>query len=226
MGFNDYERVQDTLMYLGSSFVLKFNVALANKDRFGNRKFFYKEYNYSSKYSDYGNIVSVKRNIRYFLSIEEVNNFDNGIIIAQSDMPMLRGAVTESARWLQTEDVFGMNKGNQLTILQDVSCQIMVGNNSALRFEPVVLPMQDGTSQRGIRMYINDMKNYVDMELRNFMGFYELIRSIDMYTAACAVIASLPMTHDDASVNRVDFESEAKEQRDWKSNRKPGFFDK
>ena len=74
-------------------------------------------------------------------------------------------------------------------------------------------------------MYINDMKNYVDMDLRNFMGFYELIRSIDMYTAACAVIASLPMTHDDASVNRADFENEAEQQRAGRE-KKPGFFDK
>lgn len=225
MGFNDYEKVQDTVMFLGSSFVLKFNIILANKDKYGNRKFFYKEYKYSSRYSDFGDVLSVKRTMKYFITIEEMNNYANSILITQGDMPMLRGAVTEAAKWLQTEEVFGINKGNQLTILQDVSCQIMVGNNAALRFEPVIYPYQDGTLSRGIRMYINDMKNYVDMDLRNFMGFYELIRSIDMYTAACAVIASLPMTHDDASVNRADFENEAEQQRAGRE-KKPGFFDK
>ena len=70
--FNEYEKVQDTLLFLGSSFVLKFNVVLASKDKFGNRKFFYHEYKYSSKYNDTGNVISVKRNMRYYLTIEEM----------------------------------------------------------------------------------------------------------------------------------------------------------
>ena len=225
MSYNDYEKVQDTLLFLGSTFVLKFNVSLATKDRHGNRKFYYSEYKYQSRYSDYGNVVSVKRQIKYYITIEEMANFQNNVMITTGDMPMLKNILTIAAKWLNDNSIFDLNPDKKLMIKQDVSTQMNLGQNSALMFEPVIIPMMDGTSAKGIRMYINDTKNFVDIEARNFMAFYEIIRTIDMYSAACAVLASLPMTHDDAEVNRADFESSAAEQRqDYQ--KKPGFFDK
>ena len=225
--FNEYEKIQDVLCYLGSSFVLKFNVVLASKDKYGNRKFFYKEYEYFSKYIDTKSVVSVKRNFRFFISIEEINNYQNSLIIGLADMPLLRGALTEGAKWLESDDVFGINKGKQLYIKQDVFRLIKLVSNSdlGLRFEPLIYVDQFGAEQRGIRMYINDIKNYTDLTRRDFLQFYELISRMNMYETACAVLASLPMTHDDASVNRSDFEDEASEQRTNRNNGKKGFFD-
>lgn len=223
--YQEYDKVSDTLMYLGSRFSVKFNVQLSTKDKYGNRKFFYSEYKYQSKYTDYGNVVSVKRNIKCFLSIEEVGNFQNNVLILRGDMPLLRANVTTAAKWLQDKAIFDINKGGQLAIMKDVSCRMQVGENAALMFEPVIIPLANGTSQQGIRVYISDIKNFVDVDARNFMEFYELIHNLDMYTAACAVISALPMTHEDAEVNRSDFESSAAEQR-ANYHKKPGFFDK
>lgn len=224
MSFNDYEKVQDTLMFLGSKFVLKFNVSLASKDKYGNRKFYYSEYQFESKYLNYGNIVSIKRNFKFYITIEEIMNYQNNVFITIGDMPMLRANLTTAAKWLQDQSIFGLNPNGQLSILQDVSTQMNLGQNSALLFEPVVIPMPDGTSGKGIRMSINDPKNYADMEARNFMGFYELIRNIDMYNAACSIISSLPMTHEDTAINRSDIDMQTTE---YKQNiSKKGFFDK
>ena len=224
--FNEYEKVQDTILFLGSSFVLKFNVVLASKDKFGNRKFFYQEYSYQSKYNDTGKVISVKRQIKYYLTIEEMANFNNNILITQGDMPKLRGALTEAVKWLHSNEVFGINKGKHLVIMKDEMVQTPIGDSQALRFEPLVYPDQMGKEQKGIRMYINDMSNFVDLSERNFMSFYEICRGMNMYQAACAVIASLPMDHKDAAVNRTDFEAEAEQQRfDRMKPKKPGFFD-
>lgn len=223
MSYSDYEKVSDTLMYLGQRFAVKFNVALSTRDKYGNRKFFYKEYRYGNKNNE--NVVSIKRNILCNLSIEEVGNFQNVVFVTRSDMPILRGNTTTAAKWLQNNEVFGINKGGKLAILQDVSVQTQLNNSTAIRFEPVIFPLQNGEFCRGIRIYINDLKNFVDADERNFMEFYELIRSLDMYTAACAVIAAIPLTPEDAEVNRIDFENSAQEQRE-SYIKKPSFFDK
>ena len=224
--FNDYEKIQDTLLYLGNTFVLKFNVSLASKDKHGNRKFYYSEYQYQSRYPDYGNVVSIKRQFKFYMTIEEVMNYQNSVLITIGDMPMLRGTLTAAARWIQGSSVFGLNPDGQLRILEDARTMMNLGQNSGLLFEPVIIPMPDGTSAKGIRMSINDEKNYVDMEARNFMAFYEIIRSIDMYNAACSIVSSLPMIHDDAAVNRSDIDAQTQEYRQNISKRGTSFFDK
>ena len=45
-----YERISDTVMWFSMDWCLKFNVSLAKKDSKGHRKFFYKEWQYDSKY--------------------------------------------------------------------------------------------------------------------------------------------------------------------------------
>ena len=224
--FNDYEKIQDTLLYLGNTFALKFNVSLASKDKYGNRKFYYSEYQYQSRYPNYSNVVSIKRQFKFYMTIEEVMNYQNSILITVGDMPMLRANLTTAAKWLQDISIFGLNPDGQLRILEDVKTIMNLGQNSCLLFEPIVIPMPDGTSAKGIRMNINDEKNYVDMEAQNFMAFYEIIRSIDMYNAACSIISSLPMTHNDVAINRSDIDAQVQEYRQNISKRGTGFFDK
>lgn len=225
--FNDYEKVQDLLMYLGKEWKVTFNVLLGSKDRMGNRKFFYSEYQYQSRYIDVSKVVSVKRNFKTFMTIEQINNYQNSIMITRADMPILRNVVTEATSWLTNSNIFGLDKDGKATILTDVSSQCNIGSNSAVKFEPMLLLDQYNVLQPGIRMYINDERNYINVESRDFYSFYELLRTIDFYTAGCAVIAGLPITHEDAAINRSDLEIEAEHQFDLNKNtKKPGFFDK
>ena len=161
------------------------------------------------------------------MTIEQINNYQNSVMITRADMPVLRNVVTEATSWLTNSNIFGLDKDGKATILTDVSSQCNIGSNSAVKFEPMLLLDQYNVLQPGIRMYINDERNYINIESRDFYSFYELLRTIDFYTAGCAVIAGLPITHEDAAINRSDLEIEAEHQFDLNKNtKKPGFFDK
>ena len=222
---NDYEKVQDTLMYLSKEWKVCFNVVLASKDKKGNRKFFYSEYQYQSKYIDSGKVVSVKRNFRASISIEQIGNFKNSVLINRGDMPILRNVVTQAVSWLADSNVFGV-KEKQLRILQEVHSQCNIGQNSAVRFEPLLMVDEFNQLQPAIRMYINDERNYLDIEAKDFYSFYELLRTFDFYGSACAVIAGLPINHEDAAVNRMDVEFDVETAVKERWTKKKGFFDK
>ena len=234
MTFNDYERICDTLMYLSKEWRLTYTVSLSNKDRYGNRKFFYSEYKYQSKYNNYGDIVSVKRQFKGYLCIENIGNYKNSVVIMPGDMPLFRASIISAVRWLNNGEIFVLNQEKKLTISQEVATQCQMGNYGAIKLEPVIIPNQNNELSPGIRMYINDDRNYFDIESRDFMAMYELLRNFDFYVAACSMIASLPMTSDDAAVNRSDLESEMDARREdynrssnyGKGNVGKGFFDK
>ena len=231
--FAKYERITDTLMWFNSDVVLRFNVSLAKKDAKGQRKFFWKEWSYDSKYADTGDVVSIKREIRCYLTIDNIrqNNGQGGIMIERGDLPMLRSKVSEAASWITNPEVFGYvgNKENQkLQVISDVACAMNVGDRSALQFEPVVLTFMDSAQEPGIRMSIGDTRNYIDIRSTVFMEFYEILRTLDMYTAACAVIASIPMTHEDAQALRGIVGNVGGERNNGATSqfRAPTFFDK
>lgn len=201
--FMKYERISDTLLWFNSDVCLKFNVSLAKKDKKGSRKFFYKEWIYDSKYADTGDVISIKREIRCYLTIDNIRQNSNGIMIERGDLPMLRTRVSEAAGWLTSQDVFKyVGKENKLQIMSDIACGMNLGDRSALRFEPVVLTFMDSAQEPGIRMSIGDTQNFIDVKTTTWMEFYELLRTLDMYTAACAVIASIPMSREDAQALR------------------------
>ena len=226
--FNDYERVQDILMFLNKEWKICFNVSLSNKDKNGDRKFFYSEYQYQSKYVNQGKVISVKRNFKTYITIEQIGNFQNSIIINRSDMPILRNVVTEAVSWLTNTKVFGLDKEKKIQILSEVSSQCNIGSNHAVKFEPVLLPDAYNVLQPAVRMYVNDERNYIDIEAKDFYSFYELLRTFDFYNSGCAVIASLPMTQDDTAINRSDIEQEFTRQAEDRHTfeKKKGFFDK
>ena len=116
---------------------------------------------------------------------------------------MLRTRVSEAASWLTSQDVFKyVGKENKLQIMSDIACGMNLGDRSALRFEPVVLTFMDSAQEPGIRMSIGDTQNFIDVKTTTWMEFFELLRTLDMYTAACAVIASIPMSREDAQALR------------------------
>ena len=114
---------------------------------------------------------------------------------------MLRAKVGEAASWITGPAIFknvGKDDNTRLQIMTDVHCDMNIGDRSALRFEPVVLTYESSAQEPGIRMSMGDTQNFVDIKPTTFMEFYEILRTIDMYTAACAVIASIPMDKEDA----------------------------
>lgn len=231
--FTKYERVTDTLMWFNADVVLRFNVTLARKDKKGQRQFFWKEWAYDSRYANAGDVVSIKREFRAFLSIDNIrqNNGKGGVMIERGDLPMLRSKVGEAAGWISNPEVFGYvgkDEQKKLQVMSDIACSMNVGDRSALMFEPVVLNFFDSAQEPGIRMSIGDTQNYIDVRTTVFMEFYEILRTLDMYTAACAVIASIPMTPEDVQALRGIVGNVGGERSNGATsqNRGPTFFDK
>ncbi len=231
MKVSQYERISDTIMWFNADVCLKFNVSLAKKDAKGHRKFFYKEWAYDSKYADTGEVISIKRDIRAFLTIDNIrqNNGQGGIMIERGDLPLLRAKVGEAASWITNPKVFKtVGNDNRLQIMSDVRCDMNLGDRSALLFEPVVLTYESSTQEPGIRMSMGDTKNFVDVKPTTFMEFFEILRTLDMYTAACAVIASIPMSKEDAESLRGSVGNIGGEGRNGATplQREASFFDK
>lgn len=231
--FARYERITDTIMWFSADWCLRFNVSLANKDRKGRRQFFYKEWSYDSKYADTGDVVSIKRNIRCFLSIDNIrqNNGQGGVMVERGDLPLLRLKVGEAAQWLSNNEVFkwvGKDEAKKLQIMSDVSCSMNLGDRSAIQFEPVVLVYESSAQEAGVRMSVGDTRNFVDMRSTTIMEFFEFLRTFDMYTAACAVIASIPMSKEDAETLRGSVSNIGGERSygATSQNRSQSFFDK
>ena len=66
-----YEKISDIVMRLGLNAVLKFNVSLSQNRNDNSRLFSYSEYEYySAKYNT--NLISIKRDSDYYLSIENI----------------------------------------------------------------------------------------------------------------------------------------------------------
>lgn len=229
--FREYDKIKDTIIYFSKDVSLKFVIPLSYQDRNGNRVFFYKEYQYDSKYKNYGDVVSVNRHIKYYLTIEDkrILNGKGNIIINESDMPMLRSVLSQVANWLMDGKTFKLNRGKRLDVAEPISNQIQLGRNSALLFEPTVITYDDSSQEAGVRMSMGDTKNFVDISVGIFMQFYEFTRNFNMYTAACAAIASIPMSKEDAILNRqlLDNVGGYKPYNDGAIYRKPAknFFD-
>lgn len=67
----EYEKISDTIMWFGNKTSLKFNVNLGKKDKDGNKIPFFSEYRYKSgKYKNTSSLITMKRDIRSYLTIE------------------------------------------------------------------------------------------------------------------------------------------------------------
>ena len=74
----EYEKITDSIMWFGNKTSLKFNVNLGKKDKDGNKVPFFAEYRYkSNKYKNLRNLITMKRDIRSYLTIEYPDNSPN-----------------------------------------------------------------------------------------------------------------------------------------------------
>ena len=64
---NQYDKIQDIILFFSKDITLRFNVSLSYKDRNGNKRFFYNEYQYDSRYLNISSVIGIKRNIRAYL---------------------------------------------------------------------------------------------------------------------------------------------------------------
>ena len=189
--FEDYEKISDTLMYFDRTHILKFNVSLATKDKEGHRWFFHKESVYNNdKYTDPNrDLVSIRRNMTFYFSIDDTEDYKRGILIGIQDKPFLLQLMDNVISWFTTNPIFDIKEGSY-HILGEYEPQAYIFNGGkSLEFYPVVLDYGAGQTDCGVRLCINGHETFIDLDFKRFMIFYTILKETDMYGTACSILA-------------------------------------
>lgn len=191
--FTDYDRVTDILFYLSQNITLNFNVVMSRKNQMNNhRMFFHYETEYSSRYSDTNVGRTIKRNINYYYTFDNKNDFANGFILRPQDVEMLTMIIDQQIIpwYIGNKRIFAVTKdGSKLIIKGEFSPVIYAQSEyKYLRFDPIIYSFEDGTYKEGIRMYLNSDSEFADLDLDKFLGLYHILRTTDMYAVACSML--------------------------------------
>ena len=192
------DKVQDVLMYLGD-YVVKFCVPLSyaagqNKER----RYFYSQYEYPSKYSDYGNVYTIRRNVMYsYLTIEDKESFENSMMIYRHDMYSVRRITLDMVNWMHDNEqlnmLYGMKNG-QLYLKEDREVHCTLSSGRILTYRPTIVDDPIDRFAPGIQVLIDDSRGLgTSIGIFDFMNWYELIRTIDFYGAASGILNSIPL---------------------------------
>ena len=178
--FTDYDRVTDILMYLSNNITLNFNVILSRKDRSGKRNFFQYETEYKSKYYDVDIGRSIKRNMNFYFTLDNKNDFANGLIIKPQDVLLLNMIIEQQILpWFfdPQKRIFSITKdGKRLVIKGNFDpVNYTQSEYKYISFVPIVYTYEDGTYKEGVRIYLNSQSEFADLD-------------IDMYSAACGLL--------------------------------------
>ena len=219
--FLDYDKISDILMILNDYINLSFNVSLAYRRDDGTRNHFHKEYCYKSRYIDKGNVVSLKRHFKYYLSIDIRDDFNNSVMIFPSHIIALRMKLKIVYNWLTTLFKY---QDDKLIISGTWSDNYLYLNQySCLKFEPTICEYSDNTYKEGVRIYINNESLFFDLDIDRFMEFYYIIDNIDMYQNAIILLNYL---RPEPGTN-IMYMNSANSENNNKNNgiRSKGFFD-
>lgn len=178
-----YEKISDTMMYLGNSVSLKFNIKLAKKGVDGKRYHYHKEYMYPANYINADTLISVKRDFEYYISLESSKDKDFFCIITINDILLVRSIMKQTSKWLDGSiETFAIKK-NKLVLLGKFNpISIPLSTGKSIGFQPIVITNVNDIQSQGIRMSIDN--NYIDISANVFMGFVYLITTIDMFSCA------------------------------------------
>lgn len=194
--YTDYDKISDNIYFLGGSgkFVLRMNVSLARKAEDKTRRFFYQEYSYDSKYSDKAQVVSIRRNYDYYMTLESLEDKDSGVMIRPQDMIYLRTKLADVSQWF-TNGTFTMRK-DKLTIASPPRPAFVkidkFAENKFIRFEPTIIYWDDTREEIGVRVSLSDI-SYTDITVDKYYGLVYIINSINMIQSAQSMLAFIGM---------------------------------
>lgn len=193
-----YEKISDDVYYIGNNTVLRFNVLLAHRSEDGTRYPYHKEYEYTSdKYSNVNyNLVTIRRNFDYFLSIENIKKIDNDkeyIMIRIEDMYYVLNQFNMAYRWFTDpsyKNLFVYDKNKKMIIFNRPE-SIYISNLAMDKYiilDPIVIDYSNGEQQRGIRLTLSNKSNYIDISIPKFEGLLYTLSTFNMYECALGAI--------------------------------------
>lgn len=189
--FEDYERITDILLFLSDKFSLNFIVVLCSKDKNGAKRFFQFETEYASRYIGSDVARAIKRNVRFYFTIDNRESFGEGFVIKPQDAFVITRLIEDQVfPWFfdPKKRIFSIVDKN--LVINGKYTPIIYAQNETrfLSFTPIVYSFDEGTFKEGIRMEVNHQAEFVDMDIDKFIGFYYLLKNTDMYSAACSLI--------------------------------------
>lgn len=190
--FTDYDRITDILMYLSNTITLNFNVVLSRKDKFGKRSHFHYETEYQSKYNGVNIGRGIKRNMNFYFTLDNKNDFANGFIIRPQDVMLLNMIIDQQILpwFFGQKRIFSITKDGERLIVKGEFEPVNYTQSEYkyISFVPIVYNYEDGTFKEGIRIYVNSQSEYADLDIDRFMGFVYILKNTDMYAVACSMV--------------------------------------
>lgn len=196
----EYEKISDSIMWFGNKTSLKFNVNLGKKDRSGNKVPFFSEYRYkSNRYKNTNTLITMKRDIRSFLTIEYPNNSPtssilyNNVYIDSTGILGLRDTVNKFDSVLL--DAYAERKGELVIIngKKKYIKSIPFPNNTIEFFTDIYVVTDKIGNQHneiGVRIILNGEYDFT-IPIRTWKSFVYYINTCDFYGWAMGCLNSI-----------------------------------
>ena len=185
---NDYNKISDNIMTLGSSMILKFSVQLSYNDSTYGMQSFHKEFGYYSTKAG-KTMYSISRNFNCFLSIENTNNTEvpkDFIHIGYNDMIIFRHMLDACMNWFTDSsyaDIYAVKDG-RLTMVRQIEAKRMYIQDKYISMEPAIFVDYLNNTDIGIRIYLNSDINYTEISFSTFCGLHYFVSCFNMYESA------------------------------------------
>lgn len=187
--FQDYDRITDCLMYLNDKITLNFTVVLSRKGKDGSKQFFHYETEYASKYYGTNKNRAIKRNMSFYFTLDNRNDFGNGFILKPQDVIMLNMLIDQQVLpwFFGDKRIFNVIENRLVITGQWQEKGYTQSEYKYISFAPIVNEYEDGSFKEGVRLTLNHKSEFVDMDIDKFMNLVYILKNTDMYSAACSL---------------------------------------
>lgn len=186
MDRSSYEKFTDDIMIIANRVMLRMNISLTYYTSENKRIGFHREIEYYSSKAN-TNLINIKRNFDYYLSIEHVITKDF-IRIGVPEMMKVQYALHEAYKFFTDSKYANLyaKTNDDLIIYSRVDPIIVSGlpQDKFLQFEPCVYTDFRGDPQRGLRMYLSSMESYCDISINRLEGFIYIMDNINLFQSA------------------------------------------
>lgn len=231
-----YEKITDDILIIANRVVLRMNVGLSYYTSDNRRFNLHREIEYYSQKAN-KNLINIKRNYDYYLTIEHIDNKDY-IRIGLNDILKLRYALDEAYKFFidpKYKNLYVKKDGELILYMQPEPIVITnLSMDKYLQFEPCIYVDFRGESQRGLRMYLSSSTSYCDISLNRLEAFKYIIDSINLFESAQLMINYIQRpefgtnlyTFNTEPDEEADIEFKGKEGRTVQNKNNISFFDR
>ena len=187
--FSKYDKITDTMIYLGSYMSLNFTVKLSKQNN-NTRYPMHKEYLLNNNYINSGSLITIKRNFDYYMELTYKTNkqvYFNYKIGPENILYVL-DQLNKASAWFRNNKLFCV-VDNKLTIVGNVKhIKIPFYDTVILDLQPIVYNNPyNGMQEARLRFNFDDI-NYADISIDKLMGMIYLISNINLYQSAQILI--------------------------------------